>query len=60
MRNENSGTSEMVWESGIRLAKDEIWERMDGETLDMLHSSIKLFIYRGLKGRQPTSGNNYR
>ena len=50
MRNENSGTSEMVWESEIRLVRDEIQirESMDGETLDMLASSIKFFIYRGL------------
>ena len=48
MRNENSGTSEMVWESEIRLVRDGIRERIDGETLDLLASSIKLFIYREL------------
>ena len=48
MRNDNSRTSKMVWESEIRLVRDEIRERMDGETLDMLDSSIKFFIYRGL------------
>ena len=48
MRNENSGTSEMVWENEIRLVRDEIRERMDGEALDMLASSIEFFIHRGL------------
>ena len=50
MRNENSGKEEMVPESEIRLVRDEIRERMDGESLDVLDSSIKFFIYRGLKG----------
>ena len=48
MRNENSGTLEKVWESEIRLVRDKIRERMDGETLDMLASSIECFIHRGL------------
>ena len=48
MRNGDSGTSKMFWESEIRVVRDEIRERMDGETLDMLASSITFFIYRGL------------
>ena len=51
MRNENAGTSKMVWESELRLVRDEIRGWMDGKTLDMLDmlaSSIKFFIYRGL------------
>jgi hypothetical protein len=42
----------MAWEDRIRLVRDEIRERTNGETLD---SSIKFFIYRGLEGRQPMS-----
>ena len=36
----------MVWEDEIRLVRDEIRERTDGEILDR---SIEFFIYRGFK-----------